>query len=48
MSEERDLDLNEEGAIRMEDSREDHWKYFAQYGKDKSSINALRWYVYTK
>ena len=39
---ERDLDLNEEEDIRMEDSREEHLRYVAEDGEDKSKIHALR------
>ena len=46
--EERDPDLNEEDNIIMEDSREDHWRYFAEDDEDMIKIHALRWDVYTK
>ena len=39
--EERDPDLNEEEYIRMEDSREEHWRDVAEDGEDKSKIHAL-------
>ena len=41
VSEERDTDLNEEEDIRMEYSREDHWRYVDKDGEDKSNIHAL-------
>ena len=34
--EERDPDVNEEEDIRMEDSREEHWRNVDYYGEDKS------------
>ena len=42
ISEERDPYLNEEEDIRMEYSREEHWRYVAEDGEDKSNIYALR------
>ena len=39
ISEERDPDLDEEEDIRMEYSREEHWKYFYEDDKDKSKIH---------
>ena len=48
VSEEIYPDLNEEEDIRMEDSREEHWRYFTEDGEDKNKINALRWDVYTR
>ena len=41
VSEEKDPDLNEEGGIRMEDSREYHWVYVAEDGEEKKNIHAL-------
>ena len=29
----------------MVDSREEHWRYVAEDGEDKSKICALMWYV---
>ena len=46
--EERDPDLNEEEDIRMEDSREDHWRNFDEYVEDKVNIHDLMWYFYTR
>ena len=46
--EERDPDLNEEQDIRMEDSREDHWRDFSEDGEDNSNICSLSWDVYKK
>ena len=43
--EDRDLDLNEEEYIRMEDNKEDHCRYVDEYGEDKKNIHALSWYV---
>ena len=48
MPEETDMDLNEEEDIRIEDSREKHWAYFAEDGEYKSNIHAMRWNVYTR
>ena len=48
MSEDRDLDLNEEEDIIMEDSMEEHWRDVAEGGDDKKKIHVLRWYVYTR
>ena len=42
MSEEIDLDLNEEEDIIMEDSRGGHWRGVAEEGEDKKKIHALR------
>ena len=39
--EERDLDLNEEGDIKVEDSREEKCRDVAEYGEDKGEIHAL-------
>ena len=36
-------DLNEEEDLIMEDIREDHWRYFSDYGEYKKNIHALRW-----
>ena len=46
--EERDLDLNEEENITMEDSMEDHWRDVSDDGQDKMKTHALKWQVYTK
>ena len=46
--EERDLDLNEEENITMEDSMEDHWRDVSDDGQEKMKIHGLRWQVYTK
>ena len=48
VSEQRDPDLNEEEDIRMEDSREEHWRYVDQDGDDKNNIRTLMWDVYIK
>ena len=48
VSEERDLDLNEEVDIRMEDIREENWRYVSENGKDKKKIYALKWEVYKR
>ena len=41
-------DLNEEEYIRMEDIREQHCRYVAEYVYDNINIHPLRWDVYTK
>ena len=46
-SEERNLDLNKEQDIIIEDSREEHWMDVSNYDKDNSKIHDLRWEVYT-
>ena len=43
VSEERDPDLDEEEDIRMDDTRDEHWRDVAEGGDDKKNINALRW-----
>ena len=45
--EERYTDLNEEEDIRMEYSREEHWRIVDEDGEDKSNAHTLRWDVYT-
>ena len=47
VSEERDSDLNEEEDTRMEDNREEHWRYVAEDDEDKKKIHYLMWEVYT-
>ena len=42
VSEERDLDLNDNEDIRMEDSREGHWGDVSNDGDNKKNIHALR------
>ena len=46
MPEKIDLDMNEDEGIRMENSREEHWRDIAEDGKDKKNIHALMWEVY--
>ena len=46
--EEREPYLNDEEDIIMADSMEDHWRYVAEDGEDKSKIHSLRWGLYTK
>ena len=46
--EERYPYLNEEEYIIMADSREEHQRYFSEYGGDMSKIHALVWYFNTK
>ena len=48
VSEDRDMEFNEEENIRTEDSREEHWKDVDYDGDEKKKIHALRWEVYTK
>ena len=42
-SEERDPDLNEEEDIRMDEIRDDHWRYVSEEGDNKKKMHALRW-----
>ena len=42
MSEERDPDLNKEAGIRMDDTRDKHWKDVDEEGYDRKNIHALR------
>ena len=46
--EERDLDLNEEEGIIMDDMREEHWRDVSEEGEDDKEIHTLRWDVYVK
>ena len=48
VSEEIDMDPNEEEVIIMEDMREDHWRDVSEDDDDKKKIHALIWYFYTK
>ena len=48
VSEERDPDLNEEGDIRLDEIREEHWIDIAEEGDNKKKIHAMRWEVYGK
>ena len=48
VAEERDMDLNEEEDIRLDEIMKDHWRYVAEEGDDKKKIHALRWYLYVK
>ena len=48
VSDETYLDQNEKEYIRMEDSREQHWRDVAKDGEDKIKVHALRQDVYTK
>ena len=42
VSEERYMDLNEEEDIRMDGTRDDHWRGVADDGENKKNIHALR------
>ena len=42
------MDLNEEEDIRMEESREEHWRSVSEDDDYKKKINSLKWEVYTK
>ena len=46
--EERDLDLNEDEDIRMDEIRDKHWMDFAEEVDYKKNIHVLRWEVYIK
>ena len=48
LAEERDMDVNEEEDIRLDEIRKDYWVYVAEEGKDKKNIHALRWEVCVK
>ena len=48
MSEERDLELNEEEDIRIGEIRYRHWMDVAAEGGNKKKIHALRWEIYIK
>ena len=48
VSEERDTDLNEKEDIRMEDSREEHWRDVSVDDEDNNKIHALKWDIYTR
>ena len=41
VSEERDMDLNEEEDIIMEDRREENWRHISEDGEDKIKIHSL-------
>ena len=43
VSEERDMDLNEEEDIRLYAISEEYWRYVAEEGGNKKNIHALRW-----
>ena len=45
MSKKRDPDLNEKYDIRMEYSREEHWRDVPYDGYDKINFDALKLYV---
>ena len=45
---ERDTDLNEEEDIRMDEIRENPWRYITEEGGNKKRIHDLRWGVYVK
>ena len=48
LSEERDVELNDEEDIRMEYIMEEHWRDVSGDGDNKKKIHGLRWEVYTK
>ena len=48
MSGERDLYLNEEEDIIMDEIRDNHWRDVSEEGDDKKKIHTLSWYVYVK
>ena len=48
VAEDRDPDLNEEEDIRMEDSREEHWRDVSEDDEDNNKIHALKWDIYTR
>ena len=48
MAEDRDLELHEEDYIRLDENREEHWRYIAEEGDNKKKIHSLRREVYVK
>ena len=48
MEEERDLDLNDNEDIRLDEIKEEHWRDVAEEAENKKKICALRWEVYVK
>ena len=48
VGEERDLVLNEEEYIILDEIREKHWRGVAEQGDNKKKIRDLRWEVYVK
>ena len=45
VSEERDMDLNEEEDIIMDESRDEHWGDVSEEDDNKKNVHALRWYI---
>ena len=43
--EQRVPDQNEDEDIRMDDTRDEHWRDVYEDGDDKNNINALRWEI---
>ena len=43
VSEERDLESNEDEDIKLDSIREDNYRYVAKEGEDKKRIHTLRW-----
>ena len=42
VSEDRDLDLNEDEDITMDEIRDEHWRYVAEEVDNKKNVNYLR------
>ena len=43
VAEERDLDLNEEEDIRLDEIREEYWRDVSEEDENKKIIHALGW-----
>ena len=48
VSEERDMGLNGEEDIRMDEIRDEHWRDVSEEDDYKKNMHALRWYIYIK
>ena len=48
VSEEENMDLNEEEDIRIDEIRDRYWMDVADEGEDKKKIHALMWEIYVK
>ena len=48
VSEDRYPELNEEEDTRVDDTRDENWRYVAEDGDDKKKIHDPRWEVYVK
>ena len=48
VSEERDMDLNEEEDIRIDEIRDEHQGGVAEEGENNNNMNSLRWEIYVE